>query len=130
MIYPLNIRIMPARALLPDLTVESITTSPTDPLLGEALNIEFLIKNIGSEDSNACTLEAHYGTETKEFRVPQLRKGSSYIVRDQLIISSEMLTVRAKIDSKDEVDELNENNNEAARDIKAGDFEISVEPNI
>jgi hypothetical protein len=113
---------------LPDLVIQSITTSPTNPLFGEALNIEFIIKNIGSEDSSACTLAVHYGTETKEFIVPQLKKGDSYIIRDQLNALSETLTVRAKIDNNGEVDELDETNNEATKEIKVEDFEISVEP--
>ena len=86
----------------PDLKVASITYAPANPLVGLPIRFSAVVKNIGSEASNASTLNFQIPAELQDLQtwvnVPELQPGQEYTVeRSATHLSAGSYVARATV---------------------------------
>ena len=101
----------------PDLTVN--LEVPNIIRVNEQFQINIMVKNIGTASSSATTLNLYIdGNLVSTFNVPSLTEGQSERFTYQYTFASEGLhVIRAVVDPNNNVGELNEGNNEIAREV-------------
>lgn len=104
----------------PDLTVASITLSPTNPTICDKILFKAVIKNIGRKASPASVAAMWVGGETypKKFNIPALNPGAAYTIhRTEKLSVAQNYRVRVYADYSHTVIESNENNNKNRKDF-------------
>ena len=103
----------PARKL-PDLVVESLTHSPSAPTTADQITFTVVVKNVGEGRARPSTLSFRVGGETygKEFSVPSLGPGETYVVQRQEVLRiAQNYRNTVVVDYYYDVLESNEDNN-------------------
>jgi len=98
----------------PDLIIEEITMSPTNPAINENITFTVVVKNIGQNDSESCKISIAAGGESDppEYNIPGLNTGETHtITRTESHSIAQNYRTTAEADIYDAVDEENENNN-------------------
>ncbi|HEY2996014.1 MAG TPA: carboxypeptidase regulatory-like domain-containing protein [Methylomirabilota bacterium] len=102
----------------PDLVIDSLTHSPTNPTTADLITFTAVVKNVGTATAGASTLEFRIGGETPgtpqvRFAVPSLAPGQSYQVQRQMSLIAQNYQNTAIADVDNVVAESNEGNNQA-----------------
>jgi len=107
----------------PDLAVIDISFSNEQPYVGDTINIEAILQNIGNENAGAFTVAfvdvAFDGTETLIGTevVPQLNQGLSYQVATSWVAAEGYHMIKGVADYDYEIIELEEGNNDLYEEL-------------
>jgi hypothetical protein len=101
---------------LPDLIVETLTHSPTNPTTSDNILFTAVVKNVGVGPATPSTLMFKIGGETPGFpatlfAVPALDPGETYTAERQLSLMAQGYINTATADYNDDVPESDETNN-------------------
>jgi subtilase family serine protease len=99
-------------ALAPDLLVESITWSPTQPLIAHQMTFTITIKNQGTRVAGSFDLD-FYIDEAYNFHqpMPPLPAGGTTSITIPWVTQAELVTARAVVDADNLIKESDESNN-------------------
>ncbi|WP_235283125.1 CARDB domain-containing protein [Methanosarcina sp. 2.H.A.1B.4] len=99
--------------LLPDLVIEDLFWNPVNPETGEQVTITATVKNQGNATSGATNLVFYSnGSQIGESSVPEIEAVNSEQISFSWISETEStVEISAKVDEKDSVEEINEDNN-------------------
>jgi hypothetical protein len=100
---------------LPDLVVDSITLTPTNPTTSDQIQFTATIKNKGTKASPASVGAMKVGDETnpQEFNIPALNPGAAHIIRrSEMFNAAQDYKVTVYADYGNNLIERNESNNE------------------
>ena len=104
-----------------DLTVVSLTHSPAVPTTKDTITFTAVVKNKGIKAAEPSTLALQVGGETTPatYSVPGLSPGETHTVQRQETLSvAQGYRNTATADYKQEIKELNENNNQKIEDYR------------
>ena len=107
----------------PDLVISSATTSLSPVYNGSenSNNISATIKNQGTLNADAFNVTLTYDSNTTEFNITGLEAGNSTTisVHDEKVkrVSGDKILLTVSLDTKNQVDELNETNNEYSKNV-------------
>jgi subtilase family serine protease len=107
-----NTRTANLSALAPDLVVESITWSPTQPLIAHQMTFTITIKNQGTRQAGSFDLD-FYINEAYKFHQPMasLPAGDTTSITIPWVTQAELITARAVVDVDNYIKESDESNN-------------------
>ena len=110
----------PTEPPLADLVIEDLT-APQSVEAGSAISIGFTIRNVGTAPSGAFAYSYDVGGGGGSTTVPSLLPGllyAAYFDLGDADYANEVVTVSVVADSRDEVAESDEANNEASRQVQ------------
>ncbi len=108
-----------AETRLPDLTVESLDSSPRDPAVGSTLTLTAIVRNIGNADSGAFVVELQDSAGSARQTLTGLRAGASVRVDFARRLNSSSETFTAIADALRQVAESDEANNTRQITVRA-----------
>jgi len=122
-------------AVMPDLVVDSLTWSPTDPSTVDLITITAVVENVGSATAGASSLELSLAAEVgaPTYAIPALDPGETHqIQRQETIGAPADYNITATADINDDVVESDETNNIESDTISVhdayGSLEVNIEP--
>lgn len=119
--WPLNITILPAPVAFdgPNLIVERVYAMPEDPRPGEAVSVGALVHNIGTNKSNATTINFTIsGRHVGAAPIPALQPDAYYSAYVPWVGGeSGTYEIVAAVDPRDEIFELAEDDNALMREF-------------
>lgn len=106
----------------PDLHIKSLSLDPATPTIGQEVTITAIVENIGTgdADSSITSIKIHGDISSlDEYKVPKLRKDSSYAIKKITTFNSERVyTIIVSADSDNDImDEISEGNNTKSLEI-------------
>jgi len=96
----------------PDLVVNSLNHTPSDPTTVDTITITAVVKNIGEASASTSTLEIDVEGDAATYKIPPLAPDETFEMERQLNLPvPNTYQVTATADLDDDIDESNENNN-------------------
>ena len=99
----------------PDLIVEQIAMTPSNPQVNQNITFKVIVKNTGKGKANSCLLRLKIGGETNgtQHNIPELSSNQTFTVSRSISLGvAQNYRTTAIVDVDNTVDESNENNNE------------------
>ncbi|MDD5219951.1 MAG: PKD domain-containing protein, partial [Candidatus Bipolaricaulis sp.] len=106
--------------LVADLTVASLTYSPSAPVLGQSITFTVAVVNQGSAGAGQFRVLLDSGTSSTFVYVPQLGAGAGQSLTMTLPLASSSQTFTARADDLGQIAEASESNNTRSVTISAG----------
>ncbi|MDD4903803.1 MAG: PKD domain-containing protein, partial [Candidatus Bipolaricaulis sp.] len=106
--------------LVADLTVASLTYSPSAPALGQSITFTVAVVNQGSAGAGQFRVLLDSGTSSTFVYVPQLGAGAGQSLTMTLPLASSSQTFTARADDLGQIAEASESNNTRSVTISAG----------
>ena len=106
-------------APLPDLIVQSLTHSPTNPTLGQAVSFSVVVRNQGTATAGSFRVRLAGASSSTQGTLGSLAAGASTTLTLSLALSQSSETFTATADDLGQVTESNEGNNTAQDVVQA-----------
>ena len=104
----------------PDLIIDNVTHSPTNPSIGDPVTFTVKVKNQGTSGATDFHVQLVRAGYAAQWFVPSLAPGASTTLTTSIPLSTSPETFTATADNLNEVLESNEMNNSAKHTITAG----------
>lgn len=111
-----------------DLTVTSITCTPSNPATGDIVTIKAVVKNQGYGPADASSAACYIDEETIGYiYMPSLNPGKSVEIEKTWKATTGEHQVKIVVDANNMIFEINETNNEATTTITTTDPDLAIE---
>jgi subtilase family serine protease len=113
-----NTMVITMPAIAADLIIQSITWSPSTPLISHMTHFYITVKNQGVRQSSECSLDFYISDFTKYHAlISPLADGATTTVSFPWVPQSASISVKAVVDEENIITESNESNNSATAEI-------------